>query len=123
MKRLTILVVEDDKPTSDKTVMKGNGGYGCGANSTMPVCSKPKGNTAQGSCDMSGNVWQWVQDKYQDSYKGAPVDGSAFEGSGSSWVLRGGSFSSDGARNLRADSRNYFIPGFRNGSVGFRLVR
>jgi len=38
----------NDEPTCDKAVMNGNGGYGCGTNSTMPVCSKPKGNTAQG---------------------------------------------------------------------------
>jgi formylglycine-generating enzyme required for sulfatase activity len=103
--------------------MKSNSGYGCGTNSTMPVCSKPKGNTAQGLCDMSGNVWQWMQDKYQDSYKGAPVDGSAFEGAGSGRVIRGGSFGRDNARHLRADYRNVSDPGYRNDYVGFRLVR
>lgn len=113
----------NDEPTCDKAVMRGNGGYGCGTNSTMPVCSKPKGNTAQGLCDMSGNVWQWVQDKYQDSYKGAPIDGSAFEGAGSARVIRGGSFVSDVASYLRADSRSGGGPGFRGNGVGFRLVR
>ena len=38
-----------------------------------------------------------MQDKYQDSYKGAPVDGSAFEGAGSDRVVRGGSFVFDDA--------------------------
>ena len=91
--------------------------------STMPVCSKPNGNTAQGLCDMAGNVWQWVQDKYQDSYKDAPVDGSAFEGAGSYRVMRGGSFYNVVARYLRADYRYYNDPGFRGDGVGFRLVR
>ena len=72
---------------------------------------------------MAGNVWQWVQDKYQDSYKGAPVDGSAFEGSGSDRVVRGGSFGGNVAWYLRADIRDYFDPGTRFGSIGFRLVR
>lgn len=113
----------NDEPTCDKAVMYGNGGYGCGKNSTMPVCSKTAGNTAQGLCDMVGNVWQWVQDKYQDSYEGAPVDGSAFEATGSVRVVRGGSFLNVDASYLRADSRFYFVPGYRGGSIGFRLVR
>lgn len=105
----------NDDPTSELAVMN--------TDSTMPVCSKPKGNTAQGLCDMSGNVWQWVQDKYQDSYKGTPVDGSAFEGAGSLRVMRGGSFFSGGARGLRADYRDGGGPGYRVGFIGFRLVR
>jgi len=113
----------NDEPTCDKAVMSGNGGYGCGTNSPMPVCSKPKGNTAQGLCDMSGNVWQWVQDKYQDSYKGVPVDGSAFEGAGSSRVIRGGSFLNVVAGYLRADNRSLNEHGSRNNHIGFRLVR
>jgi iron(II)-dependent oxidoreductase len=113
----------NDEPTCDKAVMYGNGGYGCGNNSTMPVCSKTAGNTAQGLCDMAGNVWQWVQDKYQDSYKGAPVDGSAFEAAGSIRVVRGGSFYGRDASSLRADYRLNGVPGLRLGGIGFRLVR
>ncbi len=113
----------NDEPTCDKAVMYGNCGYGCGKDSTMPVCSKTAGNTAQGLCDMAGNVWQWVQDKYQDSYKDAPVDGSAFEAAGSNRVLRGGSFNYRDASYLRADRRDYSDPGYRYDIIGFRLVR
>ena len=105
----------NDAPTSELAVFS--------TNSTMPVCSKPKGNTAQGLCDMSGNVWQWMQDKYQDSYKGAPIDGSAVEAAGSLRVVRGGSFNRGGASPLRADYRGNYVPGGRYGLVGFRLVR
>ena len=105
----------NEKPTSELAVFN--------TDVTMPVCSKPKGNTAQGLCDMSGNVWQWVQDKYQDSYEGAPVDGSAFEGAGSRRVARGGSFLSGGANRLRADYRYNGDPGCRDVGVGFRLAR
>ncbi|OGS29202.1 MAG: hypothetical protein A2218_04515 [Elusimicrobia bacterium RIFOXYA2_FULL_53_38] len=105
----------NDKPTGELAVFD--------TDSTMPVCSKPKGNTAQGLCDMSGNVWQWVQDTYQNSYAGAPVDGSAVEGTGSRRVLRGGSFFHFVARYLRVDNRNYFDPGVRDLSFGFRLAR
>ena len=113
----------NDEVTCDKAVMYGNGGYGCGTGATMPVCSKPAGNTAQGLCDMAGNVWQWVQDKYQNSYKGTPTDGSSFKASGSLRVMRGGSFYNEFARNLRADHRNGGVPDYSYDYVGFRLAR
>jgi iron(II)-dependent oxidoreductase len=105
----------NEDATSDRAVMSGNG--------TMPVCSKPAGNTAQGLCDMSGNVWEWVQDKYQSSYAGAPADGSAFEGAGPYRVLRGGSFSDADAWYLRADFRDRGDPGYRLDYIGFRLAK
>jgi formylglycine-generating enzyme required for sulfatase activity len=36
--------------------------FGCGRGAPWPVCSKPKGNTRQGLCDMMGNVLEWVED-------------------------------------------------------------
>lgn len=108
----------NEDATSDKAVMSGN--------RTMPVCSKPAGNAKVSGgelCDMVGNVWEWVQDKYQSSYAGAPTDGSAFEGSGFYRVLRGGSFGLDGARDLRADFRSFGDPGRGGGRGGFRLAR
>ena len=113
----------NDEPTCDKAVMYANGGYGCGKHSTMPVCSKTAGNTAQGLCDMAGNVWQWVQDKYQNSYNGAPADGGAFEAAGSLRVIRGGSFYNVTARNLRADFRNQTGPDSSSDIIGFRIAK
>ncbi|HQC44116.1 MAG TPA: formylglycine-generating enzyme family protein, partial [Myxococcota bacterium] len=88
-----------------------------------PVCSKPSGNTTHGLCDMAGNVWEWVQDWYHDSYDGAPTDGSAWETpTGSFRVDRGGSWY-DGARYVRAANRSGDVPRNRGGNLGFRLAR
>lgn len=113
----------NEDATCERAVMNGDGGYGCGSGGTMPVCSKPKGNTKQGLCDMAGNVAQWVQDKYQGSYAAVPTDGSAFEASGSYRVVRGGSFDRNEARHLRSDYRGYGDPDYSLGAIGFRIAR
>jgi formylglycine-generating enzyme required for sulfatase activity len=47
-----------------------------------------------GLYDMLGNVWQWIGDCWNESYVGAPVNGSAWRsGDCSRRVLRGGSWS------------------------------
>ena len=73
-----------------------------------------------GLYDMSGNVWEWCQDRWHGDYKGAPADGSAWEGEGGSRVVRGGSWSYD-PRLCRVAYRYFLDPALRNGIVGFRL--
>jgi formylglycine-generating enzyme required for sulfatase activity len=74
-------------------------------------------------CDMAGNVWEWVQDWYHDSYNGAPTDGLAWESpTGSLRVFRGGSCI-NGASYVRAAYRYYGDPRYRNVDLGFRLAR
>jgi len=111
----------DEEATCERAVIS-QGGDGCGKNSTWPVCSKPQGNTEQGLCDMAGNVWQWVQDRYQSSYANAPTEGSAFEASGSLRVLRGGSWNLD-AKFARSAYRLPDDPGARDALLGLRLAR
>jgi len=91
---------------------------------TRPVCSRPAGNTAQGLCDMSGNVWQWMQDHYDNYDTAVPADGSAYYGSGGlTRVSRGGSFFEEDARYLRTDYRGYNDSLQRYSHFGFRLAK
>ena len=90
-----------------------------------------KGTTAVGSFkpnpwglyDMSGNVWEWIQDHWHNSYEGAPTDGSAWlDGFSSERVLRGGSWS--GYPNyLRSAARGRNSSDYRFDYNGFRLAR
>jgi formylglycine-generating enzyme required for sulfatase activity len=116
----------DEDPTCERTVMS-DGGNGCGRRATWPVCSKPKGNTDQGLCDMSGNVYEWVQDWYHNSYVGAPNDGSAWENpAGSSRAMRGGAWLPHVVPwYLGTTARSYFGPSLRVGVfiIGLRPVR
>ena len=95
---------------------------GCGQERTWPVCSKPAGNSTQGVCDLSGNVWEWVQDTYRKNYRGAPGDGTAWDTGASSRVDRGGGWR-DAGSFLRASGRYGVDPSGRYGSLGFRLAR
>ncbi|MDD2805914.1 MAG: SUMF1/EgtB/PvdO family nonheme iron enzyme [Elusimicrobiales bacterium] len=114
----------NEDASCDRAVMANSQGVvGCGKNRTLPVCSRPDGNTAQGLCDMAGNVRQWVHDTYRDSYKGAPADGSALEVPGSDRVARGGSFFTTSVGRLRTDCRYYYDAGSYDFEIGFRLAR
>jgi formylglycine-generating enzyme required for sulfatase activity len=98
---------------------------GCGSKwdnkMTAPVGSFPA--NAFGLHDMHGNVWEWVQDCYQDSYATAPADGKAALGrTGCSRVLRGGSWYYD-PWSLRSSGRVGFTPDDRYTYIGFRLAR
>ena len=90
--------------------------------STHPVAQKLP--NAWGLYDMSGNVWEWCEDRWHDDYNGAPNNGSAWT-SGSSdsrVVIRGGSWDLD-ASFCRSARRGISISGFYIPILGFRLSR
>ena len=78
---------------------------------------------AFGLHDMHGNVWEWVQDCWNDSYQGAQTDGAARTSRNCGRrVLRGGSWASIPG-NLRAAYRNVYTADERNNVFGFRVAR
>ena len=88
---------------------------------TLDVGSLPR--NAFGLHDMHGNVWEWVEDCYRDSYRGAPTDGSAVtSGDCSLRILRGGSWNYY-PQLLRSAYRYATAGGIRVENVGLRVAR
>ena len=95
----------------------------CGLKSILPVCSRPKGNTKQGLCDMVGNVSEWVEDYYHESYANAPADGRAWEDYGYYRITRGQGWLFGSNAVSPGGNRNPGIPSSANTFTGFRPVR
>lgn len=93
-------------------------------NRTAEVGTK-KGNEFK-LYDLSGNVFEWVEDCAHAMYEGAPQDGSAWlEASGGDCtlhVIRGGSWGYL-PDDLRVSTRYRDAPVYRNYSTGFRLAQ
>ena len=76
-----------------------------------------------GLADMNGSVWEWVQDCWHSSYKGAPLDGSAWaDANCQSRVIRGGSWRENGSYML-STTRFKYDASVRQSQNGFRVAR
>ena len=79
---------------------------------------------------MAGNVFEWTQDNWHDTYNGAPIDGSAWcdregcENNNANRVYRGGDwFIGGGTSSLRAAFRVHNDPSVQSNRIGARLSR
>ena len=108
---------------------------------TTPVGAYPA--NAFNLHDMHGNVWEWCEDTYEETYAGAPADGTAcwiaapvLLGFGDAanktpqisrigdrlHVIRGGSWFF-GSKYVRSARRMAIHNDDRDNDVGFRLAR
>jgi formylglycine-generating enzyme required for sulfatase activity len=106
-------------------------GLFCDHGRTHPVGEKPP--NAFGLYDMAGNVWQWTEDCYDNSYAGIPADGRANEAPSSDpkakdgqgnclRVDRGGSWMFP-VWLLRPATRQRDPADYRDAITGFRVAR
>ena len=112
--------------STDQANYNGNYTYGGGRKGVYRRKTVSVGSfspNAWGVHDMHGNVWEWVEDCWNDSYVGAPTDGSTW-GSGDcvKRVLRGGSWCYR-PWFLRSAFRFRYSTDFRNYFFGFRVIR
>jgi len=116
---------------TDQANYDGNYGYnGCGAKTgvhrrrTVPAGSLPANPFSLH--DVAGNVYEWTEDCWHDSYAGAPDDDSAWlEAGGGNCarrVVRGGGWDS-APRRLRSANRSEYTTDKSYSYVGIRLAR
>ena len=99
-----------DEPPLDSS----RANYAMSVRHPTPVGLYPKGNTAEGLCDMLGNVLEWCEDWF-GPYEARGQREREYR------VLRGGSWGVD-AGYVRASIRGGYVPSGRLEGIGFRCA-
>jgi formylglycine-generating enzyme required for sulfatase activity len=108
----------NEEPDTERAVFRRAWGFAA----TDPVGAHPSGANPYGLLDMSGNVWEWCADWYDDKYyEVSPARDPQGPASGQSRVVRGGSWDSRPSV-LSCSCRNWGNRGYREGDFGFRCA-
>ena len=90
---------------------------------TAPVGSFPGGRSPFGADDMTGNVWEWVGDTYDETYyRHSPTENPVNTAPGKLKVIRGGGWGNN-PWGLRATLRHANRPQAGLSMVGFRCAK
>lgn len=109
----------NDEPGTTRANMKGGED---GHEESAPVGSFPEGAAACGALDMGGNVVEWCQDWYAETYPSdAPVSDPTGPSSGTFRCFRGGAFTFPPER-ARATDRAGIGPTRAVKYIGFRVA-
>lgn len=110
---------EEYAGTSSESSLGDYAWYGANSGSKTHSVGQKRPN-GLGLYDMSGNVWEWVQDWYGDYPSGSVTDPEG-PSSGGSRVVSGGSWNNN-ARYCRSANSLIVHPGGRDLNLGFRLL-
>ena len=89
----------------------------------QPVGTHPTGASPYGAYDMAGNVWEWVADRYSETYyRRSPDRNPKGPTVGSRRVVKGGSWLNPGGL-ARCSTRIGQYPAIGTSFIGFRLAK
>jgi formylglycine-generating enzyme required for sulfatase activity len=109
----------DDEPTAERCNWRGHPDHD--RIQTTPVGSFPAGASPFGAEDMTGNVWEWVHDRYAPRFPDGPAIDPGGSAAGVLRVNRGGSYAS-GRFACRATARRKAARDFHHDHLGFRIA-
>ena len=80
------------------------------------------GQSPYGLLDIAGNVWEWVNDRYDETYyQNSPSSNPLGPDTGQSRVLRGGAWDRRGS-SVHSTIRNSYSPNNTYDNLGFRCA-